>query len=120
MKRHRRQKSPRRLKHKKITYKEYRQQCRFKFNLEDFPQEFDLNLIEEFGWYSEENQNGVSRDHMVSISFGWKRDIPPKIISHPANCNLLLYEDNKEKGWRSSFNYGELIKRISAWNKNYK
>lgn len=94
--------------------------CRFRFKLEEYPNEFDIKLIEIFGWYNKDNPNGVSRDHMLSISYGWKRDIPPRIIRHPANCKLMLYENNLEKGWRSSINYSKLMNRISDWDRKYK
>jgi hypothetical protein len=94
--------------------------CRFRFNIQDYPQEFDLDLINQIGWCNKDNPNGLSRDHMLSISYGWKRDIPAIIISHPANCEIMRYENNHEKGWRSSFNLHELIMRIKDWNKKYK
>lgn len=115
-----RQKIPRRKRTSKLTYKDYSRMCRFRFNLEDYPKEFDLKLIEEFGWYNNDNPNGFSRDHMLSISYGWKRDIPPGIIRHPANCKLMPYNNNLEKGWRSSINYSDLMDRIRDWNKKYK
>jgi len=116
----RRRTMPRRKKISKLTYKEYSQMCRFKFTLEEYPKEFDLNLIKEYGWYNKDNPNGVSRDHMLSISYGWKRNIPPRIIKHPANCQLMLYETNRDKGWRSSLNLGKLLERIKDWNRKYK
>lgn len=119
-KKYRRQKVPRRQKNKKLTYKEYSRMCRFKFDVEEFPSEFKLELIDEYGWYSKENPNGISRDHMMSISYGWKRDIPPKILRHPANCKLMRFENNLEKGWRSTLNYLNLLEKINEWNKKYK
>jgi len=116
----RRQKKSRRKKISKISYKEYSQMCRFKFNFQDYPQEFNINLIQQYGWYNRDNPNGISRDHMISISYGWKKNISPKIIRHPANCQLMLYEHNKDKGWRSSINLNELLTRIRDWNKKYK
>lgn len=117
---YRRQKRPRKNKISKLTYKKYKQQCRFKFEIEDFPQEFNLGLIDEHGWYNDHNMNGASRDHMLSISYGWKRDISPRIIRHPANCQIMLYEENRQKAWRSSLNMGKLLERIKVWNRKYK
>ena len=109
-----------RKKRSKLTYKEYSRMCRFKFSFADYPEEFDWSIVENNGWYGESNPNGVSRDHMFSISHGWKKEISPKIIKHPANCRLMLYEDNRDKAWRSSINYPKLKERISEWNKKYK
>ena len=75
--------------------------------------------LEESGWYSGKNKTGLTRDHRLSISYGWKRDIPPKIIKHPANCQLMHYHENSQKGWRSSLNYKELLDRIKIWEKKY-
>ena len=117
---YRRQKVPKKKKQHKVTFKEYKRMCRFKFDLEEYPNEFDLQMIEDFGWYCELNQNGVSRDHMLSISYGWKRDISPKIIRHPANCKLMLFENNRDKAWRSSLNLTKLQSKILEWDRKYK
>lgn len=105
---------------RKLTYKKYNSMCKFRFNVKDFPKEFDILLLEKHGWFCPSNMNGVTRDHMLSISHGWKKDISPSILSHPANCQLMLYETNKEKAWKSSINPNELLKRIEEWNKKYK
>lgn len=119
-KKHKRQKKPKNGKKKsKLSYKQYREMCRFKFKITDFPNEFDLEFIKEHGWYNENNLNGVSRDHMLSVSYGWKRDIPAKIMRHPANCQLMLYQFNKDKAWRSSINLQNLKDRIKDWDRKY-
>lgn len=105
---------------KKLTYKQYYEKCRFRFDIDDYPNEFDFKLLNEIGWYSEINPHGMSRDHMLSISYGWKKEIPPKIISHPANCELMKYDENLQKGWKSSMNYNDLIRRIKQWDIKYK
>jgi len=119
-KKHKRQKIPQKRKRKGLTYKEYSRLCRFKFDIEEYTEEFDTDLVKQFGWYDINNPDGVSRDHMLSISYGWKHTIPPKVLRHPANCCLMLYKDNCQKGWRSSINYAGLEDRIRAWNKKYK
>lgn len=105
------------------TSKTYRMACQFDFNVYDFPFEFELNLIEEYGWYSpahfKNNLLGVSRDHMISISFGYKNNISPLILKHPANCKLLLQKDNASKRERCSINYNDLVKRIEQWDIRY-
>lgn len=117
---YKRQKKPFKRRKRKVTYKEYSQQCRFKFKIEDYKKEFDVKLINSLGWYSASNPTGVSRDHMLSISLGWKMNIPPNVMRHPANCELMIFEDNRQKGGRSSINYDQLMKRIDTWNKTYK
>lgn len=120
---HNKQKIPRlkNYKKKKLNYKKYSSMCKFRFDLKNYPQEFDLELLEKHGWYCPKNNpNALTRDHMLSISYGWKRDISPKILSHPANCQLMFYENNLDKAWRSSINCEELMKRIEKWEKKYK
>jgi len=85
----------------RTAFVNYRADCAFKFNLKDFPDEFDFTLIETHGWYKAKNHgdnlNGVSRDHMISIRYGFDNKVDPKIISHPANCQLLRHTDNAKK-----------------------
>ena len=104
--------------------KRYKNDCQFNFNLKDYPEEFDFSLIEKYGWYSAPNKgknlNGISRDHMFSISDGYKNKISPLLISHPANCQLLRHEENFHiKNHRSSITIEELKNRIEIWNKKY-
>ena len=56
---------------------------------------------------------------MFSISDGFKLGIDPKIISHPANCQLLKHTDNSKKWKKSSLNIEELKNKIVIWNKKY-
>ena len=104
--------------------KTYRSSCTFKFCLNDYPDEFDFSLIEEYGWYSPTNKNnnldGISRDHMFSIRNGYELSIDPNIIAHPANCRLMKHTDNFKKKSKSSISLKELIERIRYWDKKYK
>lgn len=103
--------------------KRYRQLCEFNFSLNEYPNEFDFTLIEKYGWYRAKNRgnipNGVNRDHMYSVKDGFINKINPKIISHPANCKLLLHKDNIKKKDNSSITLNELLKKIEIWNKKY-
>lgn len=101
----------------------YRLNASFNFNLADYPEEFDFSLIEKYGWYSASNRgnnlNGVSRDHMVSVKFGYENNIDPKIIGHPANCRLMRHNDNVSKYEGCSITLKELKLRIEKWNNKY-
>lgn len=105
-------------------FQKYKQDCLFKFNLSVYHDEFDFALIKTHGWYSPANKknnlNGVSRDHMFSIRDGFDNKIDSKIISHPANCKLILQKDNSSKYKKSSIILEDLLKRIKKWNKKYK
>lgn len=104
-------------------YAKYRRDCLFNFSLNDYPDEFDFKLIEEHGWYKAKNNgdnlNGVSRDHIISIKYGFKNNIPAKVISHPANCQLLLHSDNASKFDKCSISIEQLYRKIEEWNSKY-
>lgn len=101
----------------------YRNECKFLFSLNSYPDEFDFILLKENGWYKAknhgENPEGVSRDHMFSINEGFKKRIDPYYISHPANCQLLLHNVNIIKGTDCSISFDELKERVRAWNEKY-
>ncbi len=102
---------------------EYRNKCKFNFSLNDFPEEFDFSLIRENGWYSASNRGnnlgGVSRDHMVSVKFGFENNIDPKIIAHPANCRLLKHNENFKKLDKCSILLEDLLVKIKEWDLKY-
>ena len=107
----------------KTTKEYYRLQCNFQFALSDFPNEFDFELINQYGWYKAKNHgnnlNGISRDHIISVDYGFKNNIDPNIIRHPANCQLLRHNDNVSKNSKSSMTIEELKDKIDKWNKKY-
>jgi uncharacterized C2H2 Zn-finger protein len=102
----------------------YRLEASFNFNIFDYPEEFDLELIKKYGFYSAANRgcnlNGISRDHAYSCKMGLINNIDPKILSHPANCILMRHNDNISKHSNSSITIDELLIRIEKWNKKYK
>lgn len=97
----------------------YRQLCAFRFNVYHFPHKFDLELINEWGWYKARNRgdnfNGVSRDHMYSIKEGFLNNVDPYLISHPANCELMQHSVNNKKKTKCSITLDELYKRVKEW-----
>lgn len=106
------------------AFSNYRSDCAFRFNLSDFPAEFDFILIEQYGWYKAANRgnnlNGVSRDHMISVKYGFSNNIDPKIIAHPANCRLVRQSENSSKHDKCSIALDELLERIKIWDDKYK
>ena len=93
-----------------------------------YPKEFDLSLIEQHGWYTcpgvkrkgqPKNISGVSRDHIISVSYGFNNNIDPKIISHPANCRIMLHLDNKIKHDKCNLTIEQLLEKICVWNRKY-
>ena len=109
----------------KLELRTYRARCSFKFNVYNYPNYFDLELIDQHGWYSPGGKNsknkninmtGVSRDHLYSVYDGWINDIDPVIISHPANGRLILQSENASKRNSSSITLDELLTKINIWN----
>jgi hypothetical protein len=110
------------VKPRKLDCKElrvYRWACRFAFNINNYPDKFDLNLIDMYGGYSAKNHggnlNGVSRDHIISVRYGFDNNIDPNIIAHPANCELMVHGDNSSKGTKNGMTMDELLNRIQNW-----
>lgn len=101
----------------------YRNECSFKFALNNYPDEFDFNLIKQHGWYAASNRgnnlNGISRDHIIPIMYGWKHNISSDIISHPANCQLMRHSDNVSKYTNPGITLEELLVKIDCWNLKY-
>lgn len=114
----------------KSNTRHYRSLASFDFNVYECPEEFDLKLISELGWFSPNgykkrnkkvNMNGVSRDHMYSISEGFATQRDPKKLSHPANCQIIKHNgpggNNERKS--SLITWEELLVRIDAWETKY-
>ncbi len=101
----------------------YRNSCAFKFSLNEFPNEFDFELIKKYGFYKAKNHgnnlNGISRDHIYSCNEGFINLIDPYILSHPANCKLMLQRKNSSKYNHSNISLNDLKEKIKKWNKKY-
>lgn len=111
------------VRNKRTDFANYRADCSFKFVLSDFPDEFNFQLIKIYGWYKPKNKgdnlNGVSRDHAVSVRYGFDHGLPVTHLAHPANCVLMRHSDNVTKYIKNSMSYEGLIKRINSWDKKY-
>lgn len=91
----------------------YRWKCKFNFDVEDYPEEFNLDLVNKYGWYCNDgNFDKVSKDHIISIKYAHKNNIDPKIIKHPANCKLILHKDNILKNDKNGMSIKELTDKI--------
>ena len=80
------------------------------------------------GWYTcpgqkrkhyAKNVNGISRDHSYSISEGLKNNINPLLLSHPANCKLMIHLDNKRKHSNCEIIIDKLKEKILKWEDKY-
>jgi hypothetical protein len=99
----------------------YRRECKFKFTENDWPELFNQELIERYGWYSPKNSSkpnltGVCWDHLFRIEDGFRLGIDPEIMRHPANAELVTWPENIRRR-RSQISFDELLKRIDNFGK---
>lgn len=111
--------------HKEYYSESAKSGYKFTFNVYDFPELFDVNLIEQYGFYQPNerhnkkiNKFGVSRDHRVSINEAIRNNYDPYYISHPLNCEIMLHSDNNKKKTKSSITYDELVKLVDDYDEN--
>lgn len=107
----------------KTAFQNYHKKCQFKFNVYNYRNWFDLALIEKYDWYKAKNRgdnlDGISRDHRLSVKEGFLNSIDPKLISHPANCELKKHRENQSKHSKSSITLSQLINEIEKFESLY-
>lgn len=106
-----------------LKWNNNKDQYSFKFNIYEYPELFDLNMLQQKGWVAfggkrggDKNSNGLSRDHRVSVNDAKKFNYDPYYISHPLNCELMLHIKNNKKNTKSSISYNELVKLVDDYN----
>ena len=57
---------------------------------------------------------------MLSVREGFELGIDPKLISHPANCRLMIHNENVSKNKKSIITLEELLDRIEKFEQKYK
>ena len=109
-------------KHKHLYTRNNRTRYVFSFNIYHYPDLFDLDLLNEHGWYSPggksgtPNMNGLTRDHKVSVNEAIKNNYDPYYIKHPLNCRLMNFSENYRKGTNSSLSYNKLIEIVDKYD----
>ena len=60
---------------------------------------------------------GCVRDHLLSRRYGFDNNIPTWIISHPANCEIVLHSENVRRSFTNDnqITLNELFERIENW-----
>lgn len=96
----------------KIVYKE---QCEFDLRgVVDRVLGYDL--LKMYGMFDiKRNRSGVVRDHRVSVDYGYRNNISPLVISHPANCRYITAEENSKKSSRCEISVEQLLEEIECW-----
>lgn len=92
----------------------------FTFNVFDYPELFDINLIKEKGWHShggryQYNPDGLTRDHRISVNEAIRNGLDPFYIKHPLNCQIMTFAENNKKNTKSSLSYAELICKVDQF-----
>ncbi len=75
-------------------------------------------LLKEYGVFNpNKNTKGCVRDHLLSRRYGFDNNIDPDIISHPANCEIVLHSENvrRANGNDNLITLDELLERIKNW-----
>lgn len=108
-----------------LKWSNNKDQYSFKFNVFEYPDLFDLDLLKKVGWVSfggkrgrATNHNGLSRDHKVSVSDAKKHGYDPYYISHPLNCELMPHAINNKKKANSSLLYDQLVVLVNDYDKH--
>lgn len=107
--------------HKEFYSDSAKQGFKFKFNVYDYPNLFDLESLNQFGWFSpggkygKWNPSGLSRDHKVSVNESIRNNYDPFYITHPLNCDLIPHSINNKKKTKSSISYQDLISIVDEY-----
>jgi hypothetical protein len=91
----------------------------FTFILKDYPDLFDFSLLQQHGMRSNDNIEGVVRDHKVSVADAIKYNYDPYYIKHPLNCELMINSENAKKHKQSSMTYDELVRQVKEYNEKH-
>jgi hypothetical protein len=102
-----------------LSVVQYRALCKFTFSKQEAPHLFNDDLINQFGWYAPSNSKspnlqGVTWDHLFRIEEGFKLGVPPEVMSHPANAEMITWPENKARTV-SQITLEELQQRIAQW-----
>ena len=104
-----------------IPKKKYNKLCAFRFKEDLYPYIKGYDLYCQFGTYKcKKTKQGVEKDHRISKDYGWKHHIDPAIMSHPANCEFLPYDENHRKLKKCSITLEQLMEEIKAFDEKIK
>ena len=100
--------------------KKYYNECDFRFSGKLLPYVVGAELLKAHKFCNQSNPsfNGITKDHRVSRKYGFEHNIDPYLISHPANCELMLRNENSSKSDKCSITVEQLIEEVEWWNEN--
>jgi hypothetical protein len=101
-----------------INYKFiYRGRASFNFKELLYTPVYNLELVKKYGWYSIVNKNGVTYDHLYRVIDGFKNNVDPTLLKHPANAEMVPWFENRKRQHKSMLTLNQLLERIEKWNK---
>jgi hypothetical protein len=103
---------------KKTPYRIYFAKCNFVKDVLEHLDPSDFNKIKD-GFYNESNGENYVKDHKYSRWSGFNNNVPPIILRHPANCQILTKSQNMIKMSKNSLTLDELIAIIKAYKKTW-
>lgn len=88
------------------TYEEYKQSLpdwkRYRNEVDRLTKQQPLH---ELQYYERRGTNGkegaYTLDHIISVAFGFKNNIPPEEIADISNLRMVPWKDNILKGWKA-------------------
>lgn len=104
--------------------KVYRRSCQFKISKTHYPHLFNLDLLNQHGWYRASNHpkgynpEGATWDHLFRVEDGFKLGVDLAIMRHPANAEMVSWRENFARK-KSRITYAELLTRIEEFDKRY-
>ena len=111
------------INHSHLYKSNNRNRYAFTFNVYEYPDLFDINLLDKIGWYSNGkrtkrplNPNGLTRDHKISIAESIRNDYNPYYIKHLLNCEIMPFSQNNIKKTKSSITYEQLVESVDSYD----
>ena len=90
----------------------------FTFNINNYPDLFDIEYINQVGWSTIHDFSKLSRDHKISVTEAIKKNYDPYYITHPLNCEIMTMYDNLSKFTKCSIQYNELKILVDDYDTN--
>ncbi len=112
------------LKTRNITYEEYLEDMNdldlYRKNAYFISRNQPIHLLENYGKRGLAGVKGAYHlDHIISINYGYKNNIPAEIIGSLYNLQFIPWKENIIKGSKSDFiRYTENVNNILKMNKN--
>lgn len=103
----------------KDAYKVYFELTEFKHGYDTINPD-ERKLLNKYGVFNTHtNSKGCVRDHLLSRKYGFENNIDPEIISHPANCEIVLHAENVRRSMTNDnqITLTELLERIDQYDR---